>query len=986
MTSRLPPSLAAAAARLRSLALFGLLALASAIPAQDAAPPPNYEEMDLAELNEAIVELMEASNWEEALKALDVTIKEFGPDALEDYGPMFGVMHYRRGFCLKNLRRFDEALAAYEECYNTYANKGDTPAGKRNPVWNLARLEMGIIKQATGRFEEAVADYEAFASNPGEPGTYDDTAFRIMAAAAYNKAGKSERGRQLIEQLFEKTGAGAPRPDALMRALLTLLDDCVSAESAEGADDGHRYLDRLAGKVSVTPFDMHRFEFNQRLAAMAKKAADGGYHTLTIRLISLMATSAAVVEDLDQRARNLLPGVSEALEAERTAARERAADPDSLDWVAQLLLAASYERSGNQAGALAVFLRCLRDLPEKSKHREVVLFGAMRTALGMKHMEFALALGTEFRKEFPQSQFAPIVNAIQLESLFFSRQYDKALSLAERLRDTLDEKSEDRDLADFVVGASLFNLDRPREAQPELAKHAETFPESRFKEHVRFFAASCAMRMREFDNAAELFAAFVKDFPNSEYLGFALMEQGTAHFQTGKFPEALEVLGELQKQLPDFPNLPEVVAMRGDAHLMLDNTEQAEGAYQKARELALASPNAAEKGLTVARILVQLVRVSKALNKNDEILAYYDEYMSSHKGGFYDPDMIISSIASLKEAMRGQEALDALQEVIIRLGSGEGEHGIEAAIGSYTEHFIEVNGPEPLLEKLLAFVPEGTAVNNTLKAWLIMARIDLLQNDEFKDRFPRRAAQIQVAFEELREFNKAELATYILVQVGRNLAGQGNAESDALAVQWFDAVMERGDSDHYPLALMGKARILADGGDGSAFKDAEDAFDKVIRELKDKPEYVEEAMLGKARLYFGKQMWKEAALVLYDMQNTPAFTRFRPEVFLKLGRAYEEQGKFQDALDAYTPFVGPPFENYVDYSAEARVRATQIVMKQGDAQRAFRLARDTVSRMHRFANHPVAGPHILQARELYKKLKAQTQAPDHPDEGIWGVR
>ena len=953
------------------------------LPATPAEAPKNYEEMDLQELFEAAGESMEAANWEEALKPLEILIKEYGEDALEDYGPMFGVMYFRKGFCLKNLKRFEEALAAYEISYSKFTNSPQTPAAQKNPVWELTRLEMGIIKQAMGKFEEAVADYEAFAANPAPAGNYDDTAFRIQAAAAYTKAGKAERGRQLIEQLFQLTGPRAPRPDALMRAMLTLLDDYVNNGSAEATTEAHRFLDQYATRFSVPAFDMQRFEFNNRLIALARKAADNQHTSLSIRLISFIASSSAVLEDLKSRAQRMLPAVSEALQKEIEKTQAQLSDPNALDWVVLLSLAGAYERSGNPAGAFAIYQRCIQQLPA-SPHRELMLFGAMRSAMNLRQMEFAQTLGTDFRKEFPESKFASVVSTIMLESLFFSRQYTEALRLAKSIRDSLEEKSEGRDLADFVIGASLYNLDQPLEAKPELDNHSKNYPESRFREHVRFFAASTYQKLRDWKASGERYDAFFKDFPNSEYTGYAMMERGTCHFQLGEFDKCLEVLGELQKRLPNFPNLDSAIAMRGDAHLMLENTEQAEASYLKARELAIAG--GANHKIGLSRILVQLVRVAKALEKSPDVVAYYDEYMKEHKGGFYDGQIIVSAIPALKEINRGEEALNELQNVIIRLGSAEGSVGIEEAIGSYTELAVEVSGPEALLEKLLAFVPRGTEVNNTLRAWLIMARIDLLQNDQYKDQFPKRAAQIQVAFEELRGFDKAELATYILVQVGRNLANQDQPATNALAVEWFDAVLSKGDSDHYPLALMGKARILASSGEGSAFSDAIDAFDKVVRDLKDKPEYVEEAMLGKARLYFDKKLWKEASQVLFDIQSTPKFTRFRPEVFAKLGRSYEELGKLKEALEAYTPFVAPPLENYVEFSAEARVRAAEIVMKQGDKTKAFRLIKDTVSRMHKLSNHPVAGPFVVRAKELYKTLKTETNAESHPDEGIWGVR
>ena len=988
-----PPSSHPARLGLSSSAIIAL-ALAASAPLsaqQPAAPAPapaaevvDYDSMDLQELFEKAGEFMENAEWEKALKPLDILIKEYGEDALEDYGPMFGVMHYRRGFCLKNLRKFDEALAAYEICHTQFANKPDTPAAKKNPVFELSRLEMGIVNQAKGDFAAAIGHYEAFAAAPAPAGTYDDTAFRIQAASCYAKTGKPERGRQLIEQLFKTTGPTAPKPDALMRALLTLTEQWTSApDPVAGAAEAHQFLDQYGSKFAVSAFDMQRFEFNNRLIALARKATENQQLTLAIRLMGLMASSADVLEDLQTRAQRLLPSVSEALQKEIEKAQAQVSSPEALDWIVQLSLAGAYEQGGNPAAAFAIYQRCLQQLPA-SPHRELMLFGAMRASLALGQMDYAQRMGAEFRKEFPQSKYTAIVNTMQLESLFFTRQYNEALTLASRIRDTLDAKSPERDLADFVVGASLYNLDRPQEAQPELSKHTETFPDSRFKEHVRFFAASCLTKLRDWKAGGEKLDDFIRDFPASDYTPFAMLDRATCHFQLGDYQKCIEMVELLQKLRPDFPSLDSAVSLSGDSHLMLENNAKAEEAYLKAREIAAAAGPAHQ--IVLGRVLVQLVRVSKSLEKPDAILQYYDEYMAAHKGSFYDAEIIVSALPALKDAGRGKQALEDLEQVIIRLGSGDSGSGIEEAIGSYTEQSIEVSGPEALLDKLLDFVPRGVEVNNTLRAWLIMARIDLLQNDEYKDKFPKRNAQIQVAFEELRQFDKKELATYILVQVGRNLALQDKTETNALAVEWFDEVLKRGDSEHYALALMGKARILAASGDSSAFGEAIDAFDKVIRDLQDKPEYVEEAMLAKARLYYNKQQWKEASQVLFDMQSNAAFTRNRPEVFAKLARAYEEQGKLKEALEAYTPFVAPPFENYVEYSAEARVRAAEIVIKQGDLTRAFKLVKDTVSRMYKFANHPVAGPQVEKAKQLYKKLKVDTQAKDDPDEGIWGVR
>jgi hypothetical protein len=221
------------------------------------------------------------------------------------------------------------------------------------------------------------------------------------------------------------------------------------------------------------------------------------------------------------------------------------------------------------------------------------------------------------------------------------------------------------------------------------------------------------------------------------------------------------------------------------------------------------------------------------------------------------------------------------------------------------------------------------------------------------------------------------------VKVGRDLVDRGK---DKEALEWFKAVMDRGPSEHYPLALMGKARVLAKTGETGSFQEAVAAFDQVIRELKDKPEYVEEAMIEKSRIYFNRKQWQLAADTLLLMTKEKAFTRTRAEVFYRLGRCYENLNDSDKALEAYTPFVGPPLENVVQYSAEARLRAAEIQMKKGNDDKAFRLIKDTVSRMYKLSGHEVAGPFVQKAKEHYKTLRKKLNVPEHPDEGLWGVR
>ncbi|HBJ85997.1 MAG TPA: hypothetical protein DDZ88_19440, partial [Verrucomicrobiales bacterium] len=826
---------------LRSLFAVFVLALAPG-----AVVRAQTEDLNIQTLFEKAGSLMEEGNWAGALIPLETIMKEYGPSGYTDFGPAFGVMHYRHGFCLKNLKRLDDALKAYEACYTQGKNAKDTPKDKLNPVWELSLLEMAIIKQAQGKYAEAIKDYEAFARQPAPAGTYDDAAFRVQVASCYSKAGMPDKAKALLDQLITGAGGVTPKADGVFRAFLSLLDSWTAKDATNHAETekaAHAFIDQHGVKLKLSPFDMARFDFNARLLSVARAASENDQQTLAIRLLSLMAGGSDILHDLNGRALRYRGRVPELLKKEIEKYTAQVQDDDSIDWIALLTLAGCYERLGNFSAGYAIYSHGVSAAP-KSTHRPMMLFGAMRTALATGQQDLSKALGEQFRKEFPQHEYAGNVNTLLLENVFFSKQYEQAVELAENIRKPLKPDSKDRDLTDFVIGASFFNLGRTEEAQKELASHAQRFPQSKFKEASRYFEASSLVRLKKWQEAGPKLDAFNKDFPESEYIGFALLDRATSHFQLAEYQKCLDVVADLEKRRPNLPDLDRALAMRGDSHLMLNANEKAEAAYSKARELGEAAEGESHKAI-VGRVLVQLVRVANALNKPKDVIKYYDEYMAKYSGGFYDAEVIVGSLEPLKEAKRGKEALDALEKVIVRLGSGDTGTGIEEAIGSYTQNYLEIVGPEPLLERLTNFVPQdGVKINNTLRAWLNMARIDLLENDSYKDKFPKRAAQIQVAYEDLQKFNKEELSSYILVKVGRDVADRGQ---DKQALEWFKAVMDRGQSEHYPLALMGKARVLAKTGEAGSFQEAVAAFDQVIRELQDKPEYVEEAMIDKAR-------------------------------------------------------------------------------------------------------------------------------------------
>lgn len=206
-------------------------------------------------------------------------------------------------------------------------------------------------------------------------------------------------------------------------------------------------------------------------------------------------------------------------------------------------MAACYEKLGNLAAGYAIYSHGLNAAP-KSTHRPVFLFGAMRCS-SHRPDGISESAGRAVPQGIPEHEYAGNVSTLMLESVFQSKQYDEAVSLAGEIRDSLAKDAKERELTDFVMGASLFNLGKTEAAKMELESHAKRYPESKFKEPVRYFEASSMVRLKEWKEAVAKLDSFIADFPSSDYLGYALLDLSTSHFQLGQFPKCLEVTDAL---------------------------------------------------------------------------------------------------------------------------------------------------------------------------------------------------------------------------------------------------------------------------------------------------------------------------------------------------------------------------------------------------------------------------------------------------------
>ena len=159
---------------------------------------------------------------------------------------------------------------------------------------------------------------------------------------------------------------------------------------------------------------------------------------------------------------------------------------------------------------------------------------------------------------------------------------------------------------------------------------------------------------------------------------------------------------------------------------------------------------------------------------------------------------------------RGEEGLERLRDVIAELASDPTAIGLEEAINSYTEFYLEKNTPEQLKEHYYNF-PKVQHKDEVARALLRMAIIGVYEEvskNATDDQAKAKAeAMIKVLFQELkRDFDVKKLTNYILVRVGDFIRERTSAPREAL--DYYSEALSRKKGGYEMEALFGRADVL----------------------------------------------------------------------------------------------------------------------------------------------------------------------------------
>ncbi|MEM0897801.1 MAG: tetratricopeptide repeat protein [Verrucomicrobiota bacterium] len=936
------------------------------------------------DLNKA-VQTMENGNWEEAERLLKKLIVDFKDQAFATYGPAFGVVFYNLGYCQIQLQKFGDAAKNFEICYKEYPNiEGETEKVNRYRIQSL--YLWGLAEQAQEQYEGAIKIYEKFISEKPDQAEYSVFSLYTNMGICKAKVGKMDEGVKLISQVFERFDRLNPSEKRdIFKAFIILTEKWIELNQPAEAI---KFMNVNEYALRYSAIDTRRNGFDQQLLRLAKVAAEqDNLQALTLKLTSFIPRTEDILHELDEM---LLVKQSDRREAElRKQIEQIEADVAAgkvIDLSVFQILANVFQKLGNFRGSYAIYDYMSRHYPtavdgEGKPLHPRILYAAAHSAFVIGDLQSAQYHALLFLRDYPEHELKEKVQGLLLEHLFALGEYERCLEITESLLPNLTEGSPEHDMALYIRGGSLFYDAQFPEARKELDKHIETYPKSTYKEQVTYYHASTGMKLAETD--AQYAAVgisldgWLKEFGESALRPFALLDRATVYFfrEEAQNEKALAQVAEIESKHAESVILDSAVKLKGDIQSALEQYPEAEASYKEALALSKQKGN---DGVAVDAIL-QLINLTAAAAAKEErpwqdAEAYFNEYITNYEGNPREPNVVASSLETLGKVGRADEGVSRMEDMIIRLGNAQSAD-LEKAVNTYGSFYSDFQGADKLIERLKWHHTQDQYPDR-VRAWFLALRVSTIQ-EEFEEG-PKKNAEIKVTMNALQDFDKSDLAPYLLYSIGRFMIEGGELPA---AEPWFAEIVNRGEAAgeatkgyaYWGLAKIGMAKAVEQGNEGG-MKEAVSYFEK-LKNVGDRNQQ-EEILADIARSYGGLELWGDAEKYWEEYTQNKSFNRFNAEAWYALGYAREmgakrDLEKLAEASVAYSRCY-TKYMQYIRFSAPAWRRTAEIQWSRNERENAYTIIKLMVKRMWKFQGHEEdPDDNIGTAIKLYEQWKAE---------------
>ncbi len=918
--------------------LLALAFAATAIPAS--------AQESLPELVDKALLAMKAEKWEEGL-AYNTKAAGFGKNpkmAIQLYGLQFGVIIYRKGMCELKLKKYDAAMKSFESCYKDYPNNKDVGGG--NVFHKMALLKWGDAAFGLESYELAITQWKKFLQERDKAkDKYSQGSFHVNMAIAHYRLGKITEGSEHLETAITNKNTFPTPDEAIVAGFQALVSAAITKPDERALLD---FIAKNRGGLIVAPYAMQRY--SKIFMKLAADALEADMTEAALSLYQFVPATEVAIDDLRARIRDMghLPRLSSgtlrldkaSLESQLSALEAEMRGNKSIEMFKLAVIAFIHETNGNVHGSHAAYLQLEKYYP-KAEKREDNLYHLVRTSSIIGSVMTTQKYGELFLATFPESKYKPDVQKLMLSSLFFDGKYDICIEIA---GDIIENKKAaegtlEHDLVLFVLGGSYFYTGQYDKAAPLLDQHVSKYPESVFAMSASYFQASNVSRLQFWTKAAKLLDAFLEKYksdPNQSYIPLALYDRANCHYAEEENEPALEKTDRIIKEFADSPVTDQAYNLRGNVLQGLKRPDEAEASYLKAIEIGEIRANDGVVGEALYYLTALLGEHKKGEDfgpRLKDAVPHADKYWKEYsEGSPYRSQVAVAQMYAMESVGRGEEALERLQEVISDMAKQTESVGLEQAINSYTEFYLEKHTPDELKEHYYNF-PGIRTTDKAARAILRIAIIGVFEavakDKENPDKQRAAEAMIIVLFQNLKaDFELKELSNYILVKLGDYLRTNTSAPREALP--YYDEALSRPDQSYLFQALGGRADVYGQSPQAADLDKGIVDFERIFNDSQEKPER-EFALYRIIQILMKKGDYAKAAeranqYLDREEGKSLGFTKYSPEVGLMLAETFDKRNMVDDAIAMYVK-VFSAHMGYIKISAPAIYRWMELSYK-----------------------------------------------------------
>ncbi|MGD1978944.1 MAG: tetratricopeptide repeat protein [Akkermansiaceae bacterium] len=953
----------------------------------------------IQDLNKAALKSMKEGKWAEAHQVLVKATNQFDSRAPVLYGPRFGWFWYHRGYCELKLNMFDDAITSFKTCYTKYKNT--KPKEGQNPGKNFyekkALLMWGHAAKGAEEWAESIRMYKKFlAERDPTRDSYQKGVFFINMAINHYKLKKIKDGNEYLQTAI-KNKTTFPTPNKGIMAAFNSMVEAVIEEKKE--PDLLNFIAENRAHIKLEPFEAH--EFSPLFMKLAQDANSADMIRSAFELYSLVPSTLAAIDDIQARLKTLATYDRTIKDGSMIVNRgEMASDLEDLqkadtagkvnEVYAYLNTAVLHEKDGNVRGAFAVYEQMELYFPNAKimgkegkviAARENNLYNLVRTSALISEVLLTEEYGSIFLKDFPESKHVNEVRRLMLTSLFFNGEYEKCIEVAEIMLPKLAKPSKQHEVCLFAYGGSKHYLGQFFEAQPILNDYMKTYGDKKETDKLRllattYFQAANYSRLQEWTRSAELLDKFFAKYPDPKtnvYYPFALFDRANCYYAESDYDPALEKVTQVETQFPGVSVMEQNLALKGNILEGLKKPEDAEQYYLKALELAESKKNDLVAGECLFYLTALIGAEKKGKEPNPrvaEAVPYYTKFWKEY--GYDSPfkaKVAVAGIPGMRAVGKIDEALERLQTVIAGLAKETGTPGLEEAIGSYTDEYLQENEPVELKKHYYNF-PGIDSRDKATRALLRIAIIGVYEevlDETDPEKEPGKArdaeAQIKILFTELKnDFDPKELSNFILVKVGNFIRKTSNPM--AAKIYYEECLSREQDKSHMFAAIFGLADVYS-RGTSSQKTEAIKLLKRVIADSDDEGEK-EEALYLTATIHADNGKYDDAIAAAKEYLANKRYRRHSTDCRMLLGAAHDKAGRVDDALAAYTQ-VWSSSMGTIGKSAPAIYRWMELLWnrgKQGDRQLSYERGYDYIKMTGRAVQRAT-----LEEKKLWEKVQ-----------------